>query len=144
VSELRIEIQAGEAPPAAVEIRTRVFIEEQQVSPQDELDGLDPDCIHFVAYRGAQAVGCARLRPLGGARAKVERVAVLSAQRKSGLGRALMNALEAEAAARGLHDLVLHAQLPVVDFYDGLGWQGIGPEFDEAGIRHREMRRQLR
>ena len=143
MSELRIEIQAGEAPPAAVEIRTLVFIEEQQVSEREEIDGLDPDCIHFVAYRGAQAVGCARLRPLGGTRAKVERVAVLSAQRKSGLGRALMNAVEAEAAARGRHDLLLHAQVPVVGFYDGLGWQGIGPEFEEAGIRHLAMRRRI-
>ena len=88
---LRIEILDGGAPAAAIAIRTRVFIEEQGVTEREEMDGLDSDCIHFVAYRDDTAVGCARLRPLGDARAKIERVAVLPELRARGLGRAIMN-----------------------------------------------------
>jgi predicted GNAT family N-acyltransferase len=73
----------------------------------------------------------------------VERVAVLRPLRGSGLGRRLMDAVEAEAARRALPELLLHAQTAVIDFYTRLGWQAFGPEFDEAGIPHRKMRRRL-
>jgi predicted GNAT family N-acyltransferase len=88
-------------------------------------------------------VGCARLRTLGPGRGKVERVAVLLEERGSGLGRQLMQAVEAEAARRGLGDLLLHSQTAVVDFYARLGWRAFGDEFDEAGIPHYAMRRAL-
>ena len=140
---LRIEILDGGAPAAAIAIRTRVFIEEQGVTEREEMDGLDSDCVHFVAYRDDTAVGCARLRPLGDARAKIERVAVLPELRARGLGREIMDVVEAEAARRGHRDLVLHAQISVVDFYGRLGWRAFGPEFDEAGIAHVAMRRQV-
>ena len=140
---LRIEILEGGAPAAAIAIRTRVFMEEQGVSEREEMDGLDSDCIHFVAYQHDTAVGCARLRSLGDARAKVERVAVLPELRAKGLGREIMDAVEAEAVRRGQRDLVLHAQTSVVDFYGRLGWRAFGPEFDEAGIAHMAMRRQV-
>lgn len=143
MQEPRIVVHEGDAPAEAVAIRTRVFVGEQGVTERDEIDGLDPACIHFVAYRGDEAVGCARLRPIGGERAKVERVAVLQTLRTSGLGGRIMAAVEAEASARGWPDLLLHAQVPVVGFYDRLGWLRVGEEFEEAGIRHLEMAKRL-
>jgi predicted GNAT family N-acyltransferase len=86
-------------------------------------------------------VGTARLRPYG-AGAKVERVAVLPEQRGRGLGRALMEAAECAAWQRGCARLVLHAQLPVIPFYERLGWRALGPEFGEAGIPHRRMEKE--
>jgi len=74
---------------------------------------------------------------------KAERVAVRRPFRGAGVGRALMRALEDEARALGRRELVLNAQLPVVAFYERLGYRAEGPEFLEAGIPHRAMRKPL-
>jgi predicted GNAT family N-acyltransferase len=121
-----------------VAVRREVFIEEQGVTEREEMDGLDPDCVHFVAEQDGRAVGCARLRRLEG-KTKVERVAVVARLRSTGLGRALMEEAEAEAERRGWRPLVLHAQLDSVGFYERLGWSVEGPVFEEAGIPHRRM-----
>jgi predicted GNAT family N-acyltransferase len=140
-----ISCQRGSAPAEAVEIRRRVFVEEQGVPEADELDGKDAERTHFLARDAAgRAVGCACLRPLAlaqasGAQHKVERVAVLPELRGSGLGRELMEAVEAHARALGARELVLHAQASVVAFYEKLGWSSIGPRFVEAGIEHQKM-----
>ena len=139
VTDLRISISDGDVPSECVALRTRIFVEEQGVSQRDEIDGLDPECVHFLASDGTRPVGCARLRPLGGPRAKIERVAVEPQLRKGGLGRRIMEAMEAEAVRRGWPELILHAQIQVVDFYRRLGWIGVGEEFEEAGIVHLEM-----
>ena len=143
MSALELEVHEGDAPPECVALRTAVFVREQGVSERHELDGLDPECVHFLARREGAPVGCARLRPTGRREAKVERVAVLPELRDAGLGRLLMDAVEAEAQRRGWRELVLHAQLPVVGFYHRLGWKAEGKTFWEAGIEHRAMRKQL-
>lgn len=139
-----IELHAGRAPAESIAIRRRVFIDEQGVPEADELDGRDAECAHFLARdpRGA-AIGCARLRPYAG-RHKVERVAVLPELRSGGLGRALMDAVEAHARELGARELVLHAQAAVVGFYEKLGWTSVGPRFEEAGIAHQKMEKRLR
>ena len=134
-----IEISHGELPPECAELRTRIFVDEQGVSEREEFDGLDPECVHFLARGAEGVVGCARLRPLGGARAKVERVAVPAELRKGGFGRSLMDAVEAEALRQGWSELTLYGQLQAVGFYHRLGWEVVGEEFEEAGIVHLEM-----
>lgn len=139
-----VECHPGRAPAEAVAIRRRVFVEEQGVPEPDELDGKDGERTHFLARDGAgRAIGCACLRPHG-AQHKVERVAVLRELRGSGLGRDLMDAVEAHARELGASDLVLHAQASVVAFYEKLGWRSIGPRFFEAGIEHQRMEKHLR
>ena len=140
---LTVDVFDGRAPEECIALRTRVFVEEQGVSPEDEIDGHDPNCVHFLARSEGASVGCARLRPLAGGRAKVERVAVLAPLRGSGLGRTLMDAIEEEARTRGWRALELHAQVQVVTFYERLGWQAVGHEFEEAGISHLEMVKRL-
>jgi predicted GNAT family N-acyltransferase len=138
-----IECHPGRAPAEAVAIRRRVFVEEQGVPEAEELDGKDGERSHFLARDGAgRAVGCACLRPYG-AEHKVERVAVLPESRGSGLGRELMDGVEAHAREIGAKDLVLHAQASVVSFYEKLGWRSVGPRFLEAGIEHQEMKKRL-
>jgi predicted GNAT family N-acyltransferase len=139
-----IACHPGAAPPEAVAIRRRVFIEEQGVPELDELDGKDGERTHFLARDAAgRAIGCACLRPYG-AQHKAERVAVLPELRGSGLGRDLMEAVESHARAIGARDLVLHAQAAVVAFYEKLGWQSVGPRFFEAGIEHQRMEKRLK
>jgi ElaA protein len=125
-----------------VAIRTQVFVEGQGVSAEEEWDGLDPECVHFLARRGGSPVGTARLRRAG-ADAKAERVAVLESQQGTGVGRAVMLALESEARRIGLGRVLLHAQVRVIPFYERLGYEAYGPEFVEADILHRKMRKPL-
>lgn len=136
------------------EIRRLVFIEEQRVDEALEFDGLDADAQHFLAWQTELqprlALGTARLRRLLPDEApshhvawKAERVAVLQAHRRTGAGRALMEALEQCAAERGAETILLHAQVAVIPFYESLGYTAHGDVFVEADIEHREMEKAL-
>jgi predicted GNAT family N-acyltransferase len=141
MTQLRTRCSQGAVPDAARETRRRVFVEEQGVDPHEEWDAHDEagaETLHFVTWQGDRALGCARLRALGGA-AKIERVAVLREHRAHGLGRTLMQAAETAAWRRGYSRLAIHAQLAVILFYERLGWRAVGPEFVEANIAHRKM-----
>ncbi|MEM6973889.1 MAG: GNAT family N-acetyltransferase [Pseudomonadota bacterium] len=118
-----------------------MFIVEQGVSAAEEQDGLDPDCAHWIATLGPRTLATARLRPValtdGTAATKIQRVAVARAARGTGLGRALMQAIM--AAVPGV--LMLDSQSAAIAFYERLGFAVEGPEFLDAGIPHRHMRR---
>ena len=126
-----------------LEIRKEVFIDEQHVPRSEEIDGLDWQCAHFLAFRGETAIGTARLRPLADGDMKVERVAVRKASRGTGAGRALMEAIETEAYRRGAVNMHLSAQMGALKFYESLGWAAEGPVFDDAGIPHRKMHKRI-
>lgn len=120
----------------ATEIRRMVFIEEQRVPLEEEWDGRDPECRHFLALLEGLPVGTARLLP----DAHIGRVAVLARARGSGIGAALM-AAAIEAARRDGHPAVeLAAQTHALAFYARLGFIPFGDEFLDAGILHRNMR----
>ncbi|MFB6183111.1 MAG: GNAT family N-acetyltransferase [Haloarculaceae archaeon] len=127
----------------ALDVRRAVFIEEQGVSEEIEIDDREQESIHFVAYADGEPVGAARLRELDDATGKAERVAVLRSHRGEGFGRRLMTTLEATASDRGLTEMVLHAQTRVEEFYAALGYETTSGEFQEAGIPHVEMRKSL-
>ena len=129
-------------------IRRTVFIDEQHVDEALELDGLEDECTHFVAwheppYEPERAVGTARLLLDADGVAKAQRVAVLAEARREGVGALLMRALEDEARQRSAQAVVLGAQLTAVSFYETLGYAVYGDVFDDAGIPHRMMRRTL-
>lgn len=123
-------------------LRKVVFVEEQGVPLEEELDDLDAECTHFLAEAAGEPVGTARLRLVDG-KAKAQRVAVLAAWRGAGVGRALMAALEGEARRQGAREVVLAAQTSAIPFYERLGYAAWGDEFMDAGIPHRWMRRAL-
>lgn len=124
--------------PACHEVRHAVFVLGQGVPASLEVDGRDADCVHAVARLGDRVVGTARLRDHQG-HAKAERVAVLADQRGTGLGLRLMHTLEDAARSRGYSAVHLHAQMPVVPFYERLGYVAEGEVFEEAGIEHLAM-----
>lgn len=127
---------------AAQELRLRVFAGEQGVSPKAEIDGLDPAATHLVALRRGNVVGTCRLRyPRG--RGKIERMAVDPVLRRTGVGARLVAAAEAEAAARGVGEMVLHAQRRREPFYAACGYVPEGETFLEEGIPHVLMRKRL-
>ncbi|TQV73568.1 GNAT family N-acetyltransferase [Exilibacterium tricleocarpae] len=118
------------------DLRTQVFIVEQDVPEEEELDGLDPGAFHFIARDAeGKAGGTARLLPSG----QVGRMAVLSPYRQCGIGSALLRYIIDWHRDRALPPLFLHAQTHAIPFYQKLGFQARGPEFLDAGIPHREM-----
>lgn len=140
---VRVEILPYERFDECLAIRLEVFVEEQQVPLEEEEDGRDPDCIHFLASEAGEAVGTARLRLLEDGTGKAERVAVVASGRRGGIGRALMQALEAEARTQGAPGMQLNAQLTAIPFYEAIGYEATGPVFDDAGIPHRKMTKAL-
>lgn len=122
-------------------VRDEVFIREQKVSREDEFDGRDAVCIHVLAFSDGKPLGTGRLDPTKSG--KVGRVAVLEPFRKLGIGRRLMLELENAARKQGLDEIWFHAQLTALPFYERLGYQAEGEEFEEAGIRHVTMRKKL-
>jgi len=128
----------------AAPLRTAVFEGEQGVPRALEQDGLDAQAHHVVARnRLGQAVGTGRLLPLDERRGKLGRMAVMPTVRGAAVGRALLHTLCERARALGLHEVVLHAQAPVLDFYRRSGFEVASEPFEEAGIEHRLMRRSL-
>ena len=120
-------------------IRFTVFVEEQGVPRDIELDEMDPRCIHAVAFEGSKAVATGRLLPDG----HIGRMAVLKQWRGRGIGGQILNALMDEARARGHREAVLSAQVHATAFYRAHGFVEEGAEYLEAGIAHRDMRRRL-
>lgn len=121
-------------------IRREVFIEEQAVPEAEEVDGLDPDCLHFLLWdtTGA-AIATARVLPKGDA-AKIQRVAVLKTARGSGIGATLMRAILDDLRQDGrFKTAILGSQTHAIGFYERLGFAAHGPEYDDAGIPHRDM-----
>ena len=122
----------------AFAIRTRVFVKEQGVPQEMELDRDDRRAIHFLATRSGKAIGTARVAMRRGA-AKIGRMAVLRSYRKKGVGKKLLRRAVFAAKQLGAKKIYLHAQVPVIGFYERFGFRSVGPAFDEAGIPHRKM-----
>ena len=127
------------AKPHAAPLRLEVFVREQRVPAEIELDEMDPRSLHALAYAGDQPVGTARLLPDG----HIGRMAVLKPWRRRGVGGLLLRNLIQKAREQGHREALLSAQVHAVPFYEGHGFRCDGPEFEEAGIRHRLMRRAL-
>jgi len=117
-------------------VRHAVFVEEQEIDPDEEWDGEDPGSRHFLARdEGGRPIGTARLMPSG----QIGRMAVLAEWRGHGVGARLL-ALAVEAARQGaMERIFLHAQAQVVEFYERAGFEAFGEPFFEAGIEHRMM-----
>lgn len=121
----------------AAPIRFAVFVNEQRVPSEMELDHWDATSVHAVAFDDAKtAVGTGRLLPDG----HIGRMAVAQAARGSGIGSALLRALMDEARRRGHREAVLSAQTQAVEFYRRHGYQIAGSEYLDAGIPHVDMR----
>jgi len=120
-------------------IRFQVFVDEQRVPAEIELDEHDAHCVHALAYVDGTAVGTGRLLPDG----HIGRMAVLKSARRTGVGRAILRALIDAARRRGDRQVMLSAQVHAVGFYLAEGFQPEGRVYEEAGIPHQAMRRSL-
>jgi predicted GNAT family N-acyltransferase len=128
-----------EASQDAYLIRRQVFIEEQGVPLDMELDQFDPLAKHALAYQGPLCVGTGRLVMVDSNHAQIGRMAVLSAFRNQGIGKAILINFIDQAKAEEISVLTLHAQVSAIPFYAKLGFLPEGAIYDEAGIAHRNM-----
>ncbi|MEU9053988.1 GNAT family N-acetyltransferase [Streptomyces sp. NPDC048384] len=138
---------------ACFAVRKEVFVVEQGVPQEIEYDAYDAGAVHVLAVReDGTPLGTGRLLYGEAAAAKVDgdpsvgslgRLAVNQAARGLGVGAALVRAIEEAARARGLAAVDLHAQTHALGFYERLGYAAYGPEFPDAGMPHRAMRRAL-
>jgi predicted GNAT family N-acyltransferase len=116
-------------------IRRTVFIEEQRIPEPDEWDDEDADSVHVLVRLNRDPVGTGRLNAAG----KIGRIAVLAGQRGRGIGTLILRRLLEEARRLGIREPYLHAQVQAMPFYEKLGFERRGGEFDEAGIPHVRM-----
>ncbi|AWD87083.1 putative acetyltransferase [Bacillus velezensis UCMB5036] len=120
-------------------VRKEVFVKEQHVPEEEEIDQFEDTSEHIVIYDGGQPVGAGRWRLKDG-HGKLERICVMKSHRSLGVGAIMMQALEKAAAAKGADSFILHAQTQAVPFYEKQGYRVTsGEEFLDAGIPHLEM-----
>ena len=124
-------------------IRRAVFQQEQGVEEALEFDGRDDEAVQFLAYWDDRPVGTARIRFLSQSTAKLERLAVLSDARKQGVGQQIMQTVLKFLSEKNISEIRIHAQEPVKEFYQALGFEAEGDRFEEAGIPHLKMSKRL-
>lgn len=124
-------------------VRQQVFVEEQGVPVHLELDDFDQTAVHFVAYDCDLPIGAGRIREPEPGIAKVERVCILPNYRGKHLGNLMMERMESYAKETGLTSVKLNAQSYAVPFYEKLQYEITSPEFMDAGIPHRAMKKEL-
>ncbi len=128
-----------EARAHASPIRFTVFVEEQGVPRDIELDEHDAVSVHAVVFEDEMPIATGRLLPDG----HIGRMAVLKNWRNRGIGGLMLQQLIERAKARGDREVALSAQVHAVAFYRAHGFVEEGAEYLEAGIRHQAMRRRL-
>ncbi|MDP6605647.1 MAG: GNAT family N-acetyltransferase [Dehalococcoidia bacterium] len=146
--ELRISLVTTQAElNECLLVRRAVFIREQGVTEEEEIDEHDGDpatvtsALHVLGRVEGfpSATGRLLLDYPAGENAHIGRVAVMQQLRGRGYGRAVMEALQAQARERDIAGITLDAQLHAISFYEGLGYVARGDVFLDAGIKHRSM-----
>lgn len=126
----------------ASDLRTAIFVREQNVPAELEMDAFDADARHVLALDGDSAIGTGRM-VVEGSRGRIGRMAVRAGQRGRGIGGLLLHALVDWAREIGLQEVYLHAQCHALAFYLRHGFVPLGSVFQEAGIDHQEMELKL-
>lgn len=129
----------------ALDIRRAVFVVEQQVPLDLEIDQYEADCTHFVLYTSEQ-LPVATLRILllkDSDDVLIQRVATLKNHRGNGYAAALVTAALAYLKTKNITCVELHAQLQAMPFYEKLGFQAFGKVFLDADISHMAMKKTI-
>jgi predicted GNAT family N-acyltransferase len=126
----------------ALDLRRAVFVEEQGVPPEMEVDDEDKEAIHLVATIGERVVATLRITSMGNAD-RIGRVAVRREFRRKRIASRLVERASRLIAENGGREIMLHAQIQTVDFYRRLGYCEEGEVEMDAGIPHIWMRKRL-
>ncbi len=136
-------VESEDERRAAYAVRVRVFVHEQGVPYEEELDEEDETATHAIAILDGKGVGTGRLVRDGVREARIGRMAVDMEWCGRGVGGRILDVLEEAARALGMAEAVLHAQTYVQGFYASHGYAEEGNVFLEVGIEHVRMRKRL-
>ena len=129
---------------SCLDLRRTVFIEEQNVPENEEVDGDDPDCDHILLTVSDTPVGAARLKYYNDF-IKVQRVCVLKNYRGQGIGSKIINFIIRHVEKNDIRSSVrLGSQIHALEFYKRLGFIEFGEEYLDAGILHKDMEFQIK
>lgn len=135
-------VESEEELQQAYDIRMVVFVEEQNVPPEEEIDDLEGSAIHFIGYDHENPVAASRLRFVE-EYGKLERICVLKEARGKSFGKEIIQAMEKVVQEKGFKKAKLNAQTHAEGFYQKLGYHTISGEFMDAGIPHVTMIKEL-
>ncbi|AXF55635.1 GNAT family N-acetyltransferase [Salicibibacter kimchii] len=127
---------------AVHQIRSTVFIDEQNVPPEEEWDEYEENSIHLLAQVSGKWAGAGRVR-FSGNTGKAERICVLKEFRGTGIGKEIMQTVEDCVASQGAESVFLNAQIRAKNFYEHLGYKVTSDEFFDAGIPHVAMEKRV-
>ncbi|MDR3189937.1 MAG: GNAT family N-acetyltransferase [Lactobacillaceae bacterium] len=133
------EYGAGALSGLALVIRRKVFVDEQNVPLELELDDFDASTTHYIGFTGQAAVTTARVLVTETGAWHIQRVATLPEYRGHGYSSKIMQTIMEDAHEAGVSQLELGAQLVAQTFYEKLGFTPVGETFLDAGIEHIEM-----
>jgi len=119
-------------------IREKVFIQEQKVTPELEWDGMDEKAIHFLVFKDEEAIGCARAIVIK-SQMQLGRMAVLKEYRGQGAGSTLIEKAIVTAKLKQLSSIQISAQCNAINFYVKFGFEVTGDTYLDAEILHRDM-----
>ncbi|WKN44023.1 GNAT family N-acetyltransferase [Tunicatimonas pelagia] len=135
------KVSTDEELQQAFQIRNEVFVQEQQVAPEEEYDEYDATAAHYLAYDKAKVpCGTARWRKTEQG-IKLERFAVLASHRGKGVGAVILRQalIDIDESAWSDQSVYLHAQITAISFYERFGFEKVGDEFEECNIKHFKM-----
>lgn len=127
----------------SVRLRWRILREPLGLRPGPEERDEESRLVHLGAFEGARLVAALMLHDLGAGRVRMRQVAVELARQRSGVGTELVHFSEEVARRRGFREMVLHARMTAVPFYERLGYATYGEPFVEVTLPHLAMRRSL-
>ena len=119
-------------------IREKVFIQEQKVTPELEWDGMDENAMHFLVFKDEEAIGCARAVVIKNYM-QLGRMAVLKEYRGQGIGSALLEKAIVTAKLNQISSIHISAQFYAIDFYLKFGFEVMSDIYLDAEIPHRDM-----
>src|SRR5690625_183691 len=123
-------------------IRKKVFVEEQHVPIEEEIDTHEEEAIHFICYHNEKPIGASRRRFVENY-GKLERICVLKEYRGQSFGKKIIAKMEKTTIKHNYKLAKLHAQIHAEKFYEQLGYKTVSDEFMDAGIPHVAMVKQL-
>ncbi|WP_274655040.1 GNAT family N-acetyltransferase [Paenibacillus humicola] len=136
------KVKGTEGRNDAFRVRSAVFVGEQGVPPELELDELEDEAEHIVVYSGSRPIGAGRVRLVDGA-GKLERICVLAEYRSQGIGQMIVRELESIARSKGAAKAKLNSQTHAEPFYAKLGYVTVSAIFMDAGMPHVTMVKEL-
>lgn len=135
-------ITTDEELAEAYQIRKSVFVNEQQVPVEIEIDSFEQEAIHFICSEDEKYVGTGRVRFVDNY-GKLERICVLKEARGKNYAKQLIEAMEQEIVRHGVTEARLHAQTYITPLYESVGYKVVSDEFMDANIPHVEMTKKL-